>query len=132
MEARSDCWGVLSEHPLEYTMLPDGDYNWSCSCGESGHSADYREHWAQIVITGVKETSRPNGAEVTLTGATGHDQKVFDKCPTSHSRPRNYQESLDVGLTIAKSLILVHGGRIRVEPSSTESKFVFLLPMDAY
>jgi hypothetical protein len=101
MEARSDCWGVLSEHPLEYAMLPDGDYNWSCSCGESGHSADYREHWVQIVITGVKETS-PNGAEVTLTGATGHDQKVFDKCPTSYSRPRNSQESLDVGLTIAK------------------------------
>ena len=75
--------------------------------------------------------SRPNGAEVSLTGATEHDQKVFDNCPTPYFRPRNYQESLDVGLGIAKRLILAHGGRIWVEPSSTGSKFVFLLPMNA-
>lgn len=59
MEAKTDCYG-LSEHPLEYTMLPDGEYNWSCSCGESGH-ADYREHWVQIIIAGVKETRQQTG-----------------------------------------------------------------------
>ena len=75
--------------------------------------------------------SRPNGAEVSLTGAAEHDQKVFDNCPTPRSRPRNYQESLAGGLTIAKSLILAHRGRIWVEPSSSGSKFVFSLPMDA-
>jgi len=75
--------------------------------------------------------SRPNGAEVSLTGAAEHDQKVFDNCPTPRSRPRNYQESLDGGLTIAKSLILAHRGRIWVEPSSSGSKFMFSLPMDA-
>ena len=75
--------------------------------------------------------SRPNGAEVSLTGATEHDQKVFDDCPTPHSRPRNYQESLDGGLAIAKRLVLAHGGKIWVEPSSTGGKFVFSLPIDA-
>src|SRR2546429_584825 len=98
-----------------------------------------------VAVTGVKTCalpissgtvtlrclSRPNGAEVSLTGATEHDQKVFDNCPTPRSRPRNYQESLDGGLTIAKSLILAHRGRIFVEPSSSGSKFVFSLPMDA-
>ena len=75
--------------------------------------------------------SRPDGVEVSLTGAAEHDQKVFDNYPTPYSRPRDSQESLDLGLTIAKSLILAHGGRIWVEPSPTGSKFVFLLPMDA-
>ena len=75
--------------------------------------------------------SRPEGAEVSLTGATEHDQTVFDNCPTSYSRPRNHQESLDVGLNIAQRLILAHGGRIWVEGSSTGSKFVFVLPTNA-
>ena len=75
--------------------------------------------------------SRPDGAEVSLTGATERDQKVFDNCSTPHSRPRNYQESLDGGLAIAKRLVLAHGGKIWVEPSSTGSKFVFSLPIDA-
>lgn len=60
MEAKTDCYG-LSEHPVEYTMLPDGEYNWSCSCGESGHAADYREHWVQIIIAGAKETRQQTG-----------------------------------------------------------------------
>lgn len=51
-------------------------------------------------------SSRPNGAEVSLTGATEHDQKAFDNYPTPHSRPRNYQEPLDLGLTIAKRPVL--------------------------
>ena len=74
--------------------------------------------------------SRPEGVEVSLTGATEHDREVFDKCPTPYSRP-HHQESLDVGLSIVERLILAHGGRIWVEPSPTGSKFVFLLPMDA-
>lgn len=131
MEAKSDCRGVLSEHPLEYTMLHDGDYNWSCSCGESGHPADYREHWVQIVITGVKGTSRPNGAEVTLTGATGTNKKSLISARhliPAHEIIRNLLTSD----SLSPSLVLAHGGRISVEPSSTGSKFVFLLPMDAY
>ena len=60
MEAKTDFHG-LSEHPLEYTMLPDGEYNWSCSCGESGHAADYRDHWVHIIIAGVKETRQQTG-----------------------------------------------------------------------
>ena len=75
--------------------------------------------------------SRPDGVEVSLTGATEHDQKVFDNCPTSYSPPRNYQENLDLGLNIAQRLILAHGGRIWVEASSTGSKFVFVLPTNA-
>ena len=29
-------------------------------------------------------SSRPNGAEVSLTGATEHDPKVFDNYPTGY------------------------------------------------
>jgi len=81
MEAKTDCWG-LSDHTVKYTMLPDGDRNWSCSCGEGGHAADYREHLVQIIIAGVKETRRETGDPGKLSDDQLHELILagFEQC----------------------------------------------------
>jgi signal transduction histidine kinase len=74
---------------------------------------------------------RPNGVEVSLTGALEHDQKILDDCEAvSLSPPQTYEESLPIGLTVAKRLVLAHHGKIWVEASPTGSRYAFLLPMD--
>jgi signal transduction histidine kinase len=74
---------------------------------------------------------RPNGVEVSLTGALEHDQKTLDDYEAvSLSLPTNFEESLPIGLTTAKRLVLPHHGKIWVEASSTGSRYAFLMPMD--
>jgi nitrogen-specific signal transduction histidine kinase len=84
---------------------------------------------------------RPNSVEVSVTGALEHDQKILDDYDAltsefliarmeSPSRAQTSEESRAIGLTVAKRLVLAHHGKIWVEPSPTESRYVFLLPMD--
>jgi len=74
---------------------------------------------------------RPNGVEVSVTGALEHDQKILDGYSTvSPSRAQTFEESLAIGLTIAKRLILAHHGKIWVEASTTGNRYAFLMPMD--
>ena len=74
---------------------------------------------------------RPNGVQVTVTGALEHDQKILDGYSTvPPSRAQTFEESLAIGLTIAKRLILAHHGKIWVEASSAGSRYAFLMPMD--
>jgi signal transduction histidine kinase len=74
---------------------------------------------------------RPNGVEVSVTGALEHDQKILDAYSTvSLSPPQTSEESLAIGLTIAKRLVLAHHGKIWVEASPTGSRYAFLMPMD--
>jgi two-component system, OmpR family, sensor histidine kinase BaeS len=84
---------------------------------------------------------QPNGVEVSLTGALEDDQKILDdyeavtrqliaRMVSLPRHPQTSEESLAVGLTIAKRLILAHHGKIWVEASPTGSRYAFLLPMD--
>jgi hypothetical protein len=74
---------------------------------------------------------RPDGVEVSVTGALEHDQIILDGYSTvPRSRAQTFEESLAIGLTIAKRLILAHHGKIWVEASTTGNRYAFLMPMD--
>jgi signal transduction histidine kinase len=73
---------------------------------------------------------RPNCAGVSVTGALEHDQKILDGYEAVSLSPHTSEESLAIGLTVAKRLVLEHHGKICVEASSTGSRYAFLLPMD--
>jgi len=57
---------LLKEHKIQSAPRPDGGWNWSCSCGDKGHSADRRDHWADVMIDRTKE------GEVEHYGAVSH------------------------------------------------------------
>jgi signal transduction histidine kinase len=71
--------------------------------------------------------------EVSVTGAKEQHQAIPERYSTTSPSRRQtfeYEDSLAIGLTIAKRLILAHHGKIWVEASSTGSRYAFLLPID--
>ena len=57
---------LLKEHKIESAPRPDGGWDWSCSCGEKGLSADHRDHWADVIIKKIVE------GEIEHCGAVSH------------------------------------------------------------
>ena len=47
---------LLAEHKIESAQRPEGGWDWSCSCGEKGVSADRRDHWADVIIQGIHDS----------------------------------------------------------------------------
>ena len=41
---------VIGKHKIQSAPHPDGGWDWSCSCGKKGHSADQRDHWMDVGI----------------------------------------------------------------------------------
>ena len=76
---------------------------------------------------------RPAGVEVSVTVGEEQHEAIPDRYSTRSPSSRQdckYEESLAIGLTIAKRLIFAHRGKIWVEASPTESRYTFLLPTD--
>ena len=67
-EDESPSWPkrLLAEHKIQSALRPEGGWDWSCSCGEKGHSADQRDHWADVMINLIKE------GEIERYGAVSH------------------------------------------------------------
>ena len=50
---------VIRKHKIQSKAHPDGGCDWSCSCGENGHSADQRDHWMDV---GIRALNRRGGS----------------------------------------------------------------------
>src|SRR5215470_17413922 len=56
-KAKDSLAKALAEHKIQSGPRPDGGVAWSCSCGARGHSADRRDHWADLVIREMSDTA---------------------------------------------------------------------------
>ena len=50
----------FEDHKLEANESGDG-WDWACTCGMHGHSADRREHWIELIMDSMEETKREIG-----------------------------------------------------------------------
>jgi hypothetical protein len=64
-------------HKIQSEPSPDGGVAWSCSCGARGHSADRRDHWADVMIRDMNDRCGGSVPQLTPEAERESREQIF-------------------------------------------------------